>query len=528
MMNNPAISPQASASGSADSMYVCESVADLYNERGRALIAQICRDHLEENKLIPLELLSNSGQARLIMEAGEMQFAGLIQKVAVGQSQAVRQTGGVAGKVAPGSLLRERSLFLMKLCASGLEQLIAIEKALPPAPLDAATLDQLAAASDRRPAYAALARHLTLTASWTDKAERCFNLIGPPDRPSAPAQALMALDLALAEILLIRTAVPELLGKAQSPAHRLRQLLSLLDKRYALSEGEPVTEPAQKLGALMLNTPMPALRFAVLQLIRRLLDTGVPLVSDEPGAEFRATREIYDLLHQDATLPMALQADMLIEQRMRRLVTRENLARLIAGAFSAPKLMQALLLLEQAVGPSPRDILQKYAFYLLEHRDLDKDFTDPTSSQAEKLEMANALREQAAKHGLVSEHRRERMLELIDALIGRLKASEQRRAPRTMCGPEDHVVLEGMKANLRNWSAIGLLFGPCSAQVQAGQQLRLTVRIKNPKIMLGFDAEAEVVRAGEDGMIAVKYRALDRQIAKTIATYFDPVGAARH
>lgn len=521
MMNSPSPSAPANPGGT---MYVCETVADLYNERGRALIAQICRDHLEENKLIPLELLSNSGQARLIMEGGEMQFAGLIQKVAVGQASAVRQSGNAP----PGSILRERSLFLMKLCASGLEQLIAIEKNLPPAPLDAETLHQLANGSDRRPAYAALARHLNLTSSWTDKAERCFALIGPPLKPSAPPQALLVLDLALAEILLIRTAVPDLLGKALNPAHRLRQLLSLLDQRYALPAEEPVTEPAQKLGELMLHTPMPALRLAVLQLIRRLLDTGVPLLSEEPGLEFTATREIHDLLHQDATLPMALQSDDLIEQRMRRLVTRENLARLIAGAFSGPKLMQCLLLLEQAVGSGPRDLLQKFAFYLLEHRDLDREFADQSSSQAEKMEMATAIRAQAAKHGLVSDHRRERMLELIDALIGRLKASEQRRSPRTMCGPEDHVVLEGMKASLRNWSAIGLLFGPCSAQVQDGQQLRLTVRIKNPKIMLGFDAEAEVVRAGADGMIAVKYRVLDRQIAKTIATYFDPIGAARH
>ena len=504
-------------------MYVCETVADLYNERGRALIAQICREHLEENKLIPLELLSSSAQARLIMEAGELQFAGLIQKVAVGQSQAVRQ----AGNAPPGSLLRERSLFLMKLCANALEQLLAIEKTLPPGPLDADALDKLAQGSDQRPAYAALARHLNLSHSWTEKVERCFALIGQPLKPKAPAQALAALDKVLAEILLVRPAVPELLGKAQSPSHRLRQLLSLLDKRYALPAEEPITDPADKLGQLMLNTPMPALRLAVQQLIHRLLDSGVPLVSEEPGLEFRATREIYDLIRQDPALPMALQIDALMELRMRRLVTRENLARLIAGAFSAPKLMQALLLLEQTIGPGPRDILQKYAFYLLEHRDLDKDFTDPSSSQAEKLEMAAALREQAGKAGLFSDHRRERMLELIDALIGRLKASEQRRSPRTMCGPEDHVVLEGMKANLRNWSAIGLLFGPCSAHLEAGQHLRLTVRIKNPKIMLGFDAEAEVVRAGSDGMIAVKYRPLDRQIAKTIAIYFDPVGAAK-
>lgn len=60
-----------------------------------------------------------------------------------------------------------------------------------------------------------------------------------------------------------------------------------------------------------------------------------------------------------------------------------------------------------------------------------------------------------------------------------------------------------------------------------GELLKLTVKIKNPKLQITFDAEGDVVRYSEDGLMAMKYRCLDAQTAKKVALYFDPLAGTR-
>src|SRR3546814_17140070 len=83
---------------------------------------------------------------------------------------------------------------------------------------------------------------------------------------------------------------------------------------------------------------MPALRDAIVQLVRRLLISSVPLASEEPAEEFPATREVYALLTRDRDFALELGAADLFAKRMVRLVTAETLAKLIPGYYSAPQL----------------------------------------------------------------------------------------------------------------------------------------------------------------------------------------------
>jgi len=496
--------------------YICETVEDFYSARGRAMVARACRDHLEENRLTAFELMSHTEHARLVMESDTL-YGALVQRVAVTQAQQLKQ--GV----------RDRAKKVAGLCNLAFTQTAGFEKRLPPGPLTAAALSALVQSDPlygERIGFAALARHLKLAKTWMEKAERCFDLIGKPASPAADAAALGILEQGLAELLLARTGVVELIGKARNPQHRVLQLLSMLDRIFALPDDEVTTDMADRLSDLNLKNRTPALRDAVMQLLRRLLESSVPLRADEPVDEFTATRQTYQVLIRDRALAVELGVADLIEARMKRLVTRENLAKLIPGAFSGPKLMQAFFLLDQTIGDGAREILLKYITYLLEHRDLEKEFAEPSATQAEKLEQAQAVRGQLVSAGL-TDHRRERLVELVDGLIEKIKAGEQRRSPRTICGPEDHVVVEGVKAPLKNWSVIGLLFGPLTNSLEQGQRLALTVRIKSPKITIGFEADCEVVRAGTDGMVAVKYFPRDKAVARTIALYFDPLGAAR-
>ena len=88
-------------------------------------------------------------------------------------------------------------------------------------------------------------------------------------------------------------------------------------------------------------------------------------------------------------------------------------------------------------------------------------------------------------------------------------------------------MLEGTRIPLKNWSAIGLLFGPITGTFLEGEFLKLTVRIKNPKLQITFDAEGDVVRYTDEGFVAMKYKCKDAQLAKKVALYFDPLAGAK-
>ena len=492
---------------------LCQDAHSLSERRARLMIGRVCRDYLDENILTPIELLHHSGHAKLLNGAENL-CAALVQKAAVAQAQATN------------TAVRDKMKKLYAITVAAITQVEAFEKRLPAATtLTHRLLTQLNASDPlygQRIAYCGLAHHLNLTKNWTEKANRCLALIEPGIDPSA----VTILDEALAEIMHGKTAVPELLGKFRDARVRIIQLMSLLDTRYAVDDHAFETDFAQNLNAICAKHPMPALRDAVVQLIRRLLQSSVPLLSDEPTEEFAATREVYALLTRDRDFAMELGAADLFEKRMVRLVTAEKLARLIPGHFSAPKLMQGLKLFEESIGEGPKEILLKYISYLFEHRDLEKEFIDPAYTTEEKVEIAHELRKKLIGVGL-SDHRREAFLGILDPLIQRLGQGDQRKATRNICGPEDHVVLEGTRIPLKNWSVRGLLFGPITGSFLEGEILKLTVKIKNPKLQITFDAEGDVVRYTDDGFVAMKYHCNDKQMAKKVALYFDPLAGAK-
>lgn len=490
---------------------LCQDAHSLSERRALAMIGRVCRDYLDENILTPLELLHHSGHAKLLNGAENL-CAALVQKAAVAQAQATNTP------------VRDKVKKLYAITTAAITQVEAFEKRLPATPLTHRLLTQLNGSDPlygTRIAYCALAHHLNMSKNWTEKATRVLDLFDTGIDPASVA----VLDEALSEILQAKTAVPEMLGKFRDARIRIIQLMSLLDSRYAVDEYAFETDLARRLNEVSSKHKMPSLRDAVIQLIRRLLVSSVPLLSEEPVEEFAATREVYALLTKDRDFAIELGAADLFEKRMVRLVTAEKLARLIPGHYSAPKLMQGFKLFEESIGEGPKEILLKYIAYLFEHRDLEKEFIDPAYSTEEKTEIAQELRKKLISAGL-SDHRREQFIGILDPLIQRL-GQDQRKATRNMCGPEDHVVLEGNRIPLKNWSARGLLFGPISGTFLEGEMLKLTVKIKNPKLQITFDAEGDVVRYTDEGFVAMKYECNDKQMTKKIALYFDPLAGAR-
>lgn len=476
------------------------------------MVGRVCRDYLDEGAITPLELLHHSGHAKLLNDAENL-CAALVQKAAVAQAQATN------------SPVRDKVKKLYAITTAAITQVEAFEKRLPSTPLTHRLLAQLTTSDPlygTRIAYCALAHHLEKLRHWNEKADACLALIQDDIDPAAIA----VLDEMLAELLQAKSSIPELLGKFRDARVRIIQFMSILDQRYAVDDHAYDTPIAQRLRDVTAKHKMPAMREAVIQLIRRLLISSVPILSEEPVEEFDATREVYALLTKDREFALELGAADLFEKRMVRLVTAEKLARLIPGHYSAPKLMQGLKLFEESIGDGPKEILLKYISYLFEHRDLEKEFVDPAYSTEEKVEIAQELRKKLISVGL-SDHRREAFLGILDPLIPRIASGDQRKATRNQCGPEDHVLLEGNRIPLKNWSVRGLLFGPITGTFFEGEELKLTVKIKNPKLQVTFDAVGDVVRYSDDGFVAMKYTCSDKQMAKKIALYFDPLAGAR-
>ncbi|MBX3454811.1 methyl-accepting chemotaxis protein [Ferrovibrio sp.] len=96
---------------------------------------------------------------------------------------------------------------------------------------------------------------------------------------------------------------------------------------------------------------------------------------------------------------------------------------------------------------------------------------------------------------------------------------ESRRARRIESSPSDHVVAQGVRLALRNWSRIGLFIGPFDSQPQMGETMRLDVTVQLPDQVLRFTADAEVVRL--DGRYAgLRYSCLEDSAKQRIAAYF--------
>lgn len=96
---------------------------------------------------------------------------------------------------------------------------------------------------------------------------------------------------------------------------------------------------------------------------------------------------------------------------------------------------------------------------------------------------------------------------------------EKRAAPRALTSPDDHVILNGLRLPLRNWSVAGLLFGPMGTPPAIGQtvQLKVTVRCGDDRIK--FEATGEVMRVA-NGQVAVRYQCVSAETAARIKAFF--------
>ena len=95
------------------------------------------------------------------------------------------------------------------------------------------------------------------------------------------------------------------------------------------------------------------------------------------------------------------------------------------------------------------------------------------------------------------------------------RRAEQRIAPH----PDDHVIINNVRYQLKNWSVAGLLFGPMGNLPEVGQKLEMKVVVLLRNDRYRFEAVGEVMRILKND-VAVKYECKTPEAAQTIKTYF--------
>ncbi|MEK9969889.1 MAG: methyl-accepting chemotaxis protein, partial [Ferrovibrio sp.] len=111
------------------------------------------------------------------------------------------------------------------------------------------------------------------------------------------------------------------------------------------------------------------------------------------------------------------------------------------------------------------------------------------------------------------------LAELVDFFKLESGSIEHRRAPRHEARSGDVVVAGDRIIPLRNWSSIGLFFGPLASLPPIGQPLALKVRVTTGSGPLEFTCQANVTRHERD-YAAVSYKTEDARALAAIQAHF--------
>ncbi len=97
---------------------------------------------------------------------------------------------------------------------------------------------------------------------------------------------------------------------------------------------------------------------------------------------------------------------------------------------------------------------------------------------------------------------------------------EHRRARREEAGANDIVTWKGQVLPLRNWSRIGLFFGPAEKTPAMGETVELRVRVDAVEGRIEFPCHATVARV-DKGFVAVRYTCDDARVTQAIKAHFE-------
>lgn len=486
----------------------CETDAEAFADPARELIFQVARGYLERQGITSTDLVFDPAQHRTMLNDGA-RFQEILQRVALLQGQHTRRP------------VAERMKELTAIAEAGMQRVEAVSNALPRLESFAEAHRQgLFGGSNLNEwirSGVTLARLLALAGDWEKRAMLCLDVL---EATSEGSESHGMADQTLAEILRLQPAAPVLFGEK---ANRRRMIALCM----GVAGGEMPSDAhtvLQRLRGLLATQTLARTADALRTRMVEMMHGTAPVFSAEPQDEWLAMQGLkrkigeLKLFSGDPDIAASLM------RRFTRFASPELLNPLLARETEiARKLLFLLQLYSEVDDGNARFELQGILTHYMDHRDFKTQFIGPQTSREDFASLAAAVSGALATVD-IPEPRKSRLLEQFrNQLAGVVKPSGARNNQRGIGGAKDAVVVRGLRFPLKNWSPMGLLFGPCSpaltSKLDAGSKLSVAVEIRNSLISLDFTAEAEVLRVG-DGMIAARYVCSDIAVQQRIKTYF--------
>lgn len=486
----------------------CETDAEAFADPARELIFQVARGYLERQGITSTDLVFDPAQHRTMLNDGA-RFQEILQRVALLQGQHTRRP------------VAERMKELTAIAEAGMQRVEAVSNALPRLESFAEAHRQgLFGGSNLNEwirSGVTLARLLALAGDWEKRAMLCLDVL---EATSEGSESHGMADQTLAEILRLQPAAPVLFGEK---ANRRRMIALCM----GVAGGEMPSDAhmvLQRLRGLLAKQTLARTADALRTRMVEMMHGTAPVFSAEPQDEWLAMQGLkrkigeLKLFSGDPDIAASLM------RRFTRFASPELLNPLLARETEiARKLLFLLQLYSEIDDGNARFELQGILTHYMDHRDFKTQFIGPQTSREDFASLAAAVSGALAAVD-IPEPRKSRLLEQFrNQLAGVVKPSGARNNQRGIGGAKDAVVVRGLRFPLKNWSPMGLLFGPCSpaltSKLEVGSKLSVAVEIRNSLISLDFTAEAEVLRVG-DGMIAARYVCSDIAVQQRIKAYF--------
>lgn len=480
----------------------CETEAETFADPARELIFQVARGYLERRAITATELVFEPAQHKALLDDGA-RFQEILQRIALLQGQHTKRP--VLERMKELTALAEAAMRRVEAQAAKLPTLTAIAEAEQQGFLRGTMIDEWVRDG------VVVARLIAASDGWEAKAGLCLDLLEAGLGNESHALA----DQTLSEILRLKPAAPSLYGEAGR--RRLIDIcLGLAGENLPSDVPEVLRRLRQTVDAMALSHS----RAAICEKLAEALDGSLPLFSNEPYLEWQGLQ----MLRQRLAARPLLAGDPAIQtnlaRRFARFATPELLNPILAREPDiARKLLFLLGLYREVEEGNARFELQGILSHYMEHRDFKTQFLGPQATREEFATLAAAISE-ALVRADIPDQRKARLLDQFRSqLAAVVKPNGQRNIQRGQGGPNDAVIVQGLRIPLRNWSPVGLLFGPCPPGMAIGDKLSIAVEIRSAGLNLDFRAEAEVLRVTDD-VVAARYACNDAAIVQHIKSYF--------
>lgn len=486
----------------------CETDAEAFADPARELIFQVARGYLERQGITSTDLVFDPAQHRTMLNDGA-RFQEILQRVALLQGQHTRRP--VAERMKELTAIAEAGMQRVEAASAALPKFGSFAEAQRQGLFSGSNLDEWIRSG------VALARLLAMAGDWEKRATLCLDVL---DTAAEGSESHGMADQTLAEILRLQPAAPVLFGEK---ANRRRMI--------ALCMGVGGAElPANahavllRLRGLVAKQALPRTGDALRARLVEMMHGTAPVFSPEPHDEWQAMQGLKRKIGELKVFSVDPDIAASMMRRFTRFASPELLNPILGRETEiARKLLFLLQFYAEIDDGNARFELQGILTHYMDHRDFKTQFIGPHTSREEFASLAAAISGALAAID-IPEPRKSRLLEQFRTqLAAVVKPSGARSNQRGIGGAKDAVIVRGLRFPLKNWSPMGLLFGPCSpaltSKLDIGSKLSVAVEVRNSLISLDFAAEAEVLRIS-DGLIAARYVCGDVAIQQRIKTYF--------